>query len=868
MHVDALLTALARHFGVPESPPGPALLDAVAERLDGGGAGAGRLDSAIERVAGMARLELRGRLPIRGVDPQLDALALGLNFLAEELHGSTVARSYLNRLFGALGEALFVVDGAGVVVDVNPMAEQMTGREGAELVGSAFSDHVSGLDWVSDLGAAVARGRAVDQALFVNADGATTPTRLVVTPVSDREGAPSFVCVAADLTWQKQLEAALSQALAEAVSAVEQKSTFLANMSHEIRTPINGVVGMTGLLLNTSLSAPQREMADAIESSGRALLDVVNDILDFSKIEAGMLELESLHFDLHEVCEEIVALHAYAAQTKGLELILDVRLPEPFWVHGDAGRIRQVLNNLLSNAVKFTDAGEVTLSVGPERHGVAFGVRDAGIGMTPQTMAQVFDSFTQADSSTSRRYGGSGLGLTVCRELVLMMEGTLDCQSLLGEGSEFTVHLPLLPTEPPHGRLSEDPQTALVGIPVLAVDDNPTNLRVLGLQLQSWGARPVLATCAEEALERARQATASGDPARVHVLDHQMPGWDGLELARALLVSDDVAPAPTILLTSLAEPPAAVELRRAGVGRFLTKPCRPRRLRRAIVQLLRGGSDPVANLPSNGLPELATRTRVLVVEDNAINQKVALGYLRSYGFAADAVADGNEALEALGRIPYGLVLMDVRMPVMDGFAATRAIREMVLPGGRPIVLGLSADATEETRQRCLDVGMDDFVPKPVTEGRLRSALLRWLPAQEWLGEAEETPPPGASRPVAAGFCFDPAPLEKLIQLSALTGETALWRETLDGFRTQCPERLSALQAAVAAGHREARVDIAHAWRGMCLTTGAVALARLCERIERAGDETSSDALHAMMERVEEEMNRTLAKMEAFALTRG
>jgi signal transduction histidine kinase/DNA-binding response OmpR family regulator len=576
---------------------------------------------------------------------------------------------------------------------------------------------------------------------------------LTVTALRDNDGTTTgFLAMGKDITGRKAAEAALSQAARDlerknielaqardkALQAAQLKTDFLATMSHEIRTPMNAIIGMTGLLLDTALTDDQHEFVDTVRRSSDALLTLVNDILDFSKIEAGKLHFEQLAFDLRTTVEDTLELLAEQAQSKGLELIGLVDAAVPTGVVGDPGRLRQILVNLIGNAIKFTSTGEVFVHITRDAQSgtdhLRFTITDTGIGISPEAQTRLFQAFMQADSSTTRRFGGTGLGLAICRRLVTQMQGQIGVESRPGQGSSFWFTAPF-----PESVMAVPPSTfswsRLRGRRILLVDQNQTARRALRQELTAHGIECAGARSGLQGLEMARTAAAMQKPFDLALIELHLAEMDGFETATLFKRDPATAATRLVILTTVGRRGDGNRAHMLGIDAYLTKPLRQTQLLECLCLLLDHAAG--ARVASPDSPSLITRhtltetqaanhPRLLLAEDNAVNQKVACKMLEKLGYRVDVAANGQEAVAAHERSPYPLIFMDCQMPEVDGFEATALIRRMEGRSAHTPIIAMTANAMQGDRERCLAAGMDDYVAKPVRPQDLQAILDTWL----------------------------------------------------------------------------------------------------------------------------------------------
>ena len=765
------------------------------------------------------------------------------------------ARKDIDRFFGLALDLMVIVSVDGRFIRVNPAVVETLGYSPEELTGRRFVDFLHPDDVALTLDAFASQAAGNSVAALENRyrckDGSYRWLLWSATAVEDG----MVFATALDVTERRLMEDELRSSRERALETSRLKSEFVANMSHEIRTPLNGVVSMAELLLGTRLSGEQAEYAQVALTSAEALMRVINDILDFSKIEAGKLEIVKEDFSIRAAVEDVVEIAGVGAVDRGLELDVVVEDDVADVLRGDGSRIRQVLTNLVSNAIKFTVAGRVTVTAGVEESAGAgeqlrLEVADTGIGIDPAQLPALFAPFSQADATTTRRYGGTGLGLCISKQLVELMGGRIGAHSAPGQGSRFWFTVPY---EPGAGFGSETLGSDLTGTRVLVVDDVAADRQAMERRLTAWGISPDSAFDALSALRQLRRATETGRPFEAALIDLSMPEMDGLELARAIKAVPALRSTRLILVT--ASPVPAAEAEAAGIEAQLVKPVRQSRLYDQLVTVLhkeRAAPSLVPAPTAEPAAGSAGRGQVLLVEDNQINQFAAVRLLQTLGFRVDVAANGRQAIAMTARTDYAAVFMDCQMPDVDGYTAARVIRrrERHTDTHLPIV-ALTAHALEGDRQKCLDAGMDDYVAKPLRVQTIQ-ALIDRLPG---LG-GRRPPAPAAPGGDDDGELFDPSLLSEI-------GDRRTEGMLVAMFIEQASKRLPALASAIAAGDSQRLHSLAHGLKGSAATVGANRMSELSRQLCELGEAAPVPATTELHSRLVDALAQTSAAMNAY-----
>lgn len=772
----------------------------------------------------------------------------------------------------ASADAYIAMDEEGRIRSWSGQAEHTFGWTAGETIGKYVADliippefrdaHWTGLRRYLETGAGNIIGKRIELR-GLHKDGREFPIEMVIWAVRSGEKTV-FSAFCHDITERQKAAAELAAARDRAVELSRLKSEFVANMSHEIRTPMNGVVGMVDLLYRTDLTSEQREYTETVRRSAEALLYVINDILDFSKIEAGRMELDSVQFDLAVVIEEAGELLAGAAQTKGLELTTSIDQDVPVTVTGDPGRLRQVLLNLLGNAVKFTDEGEVTIRCSVERADdaahtcVRFEISDTGCGIQEEDRPRLFESFSQLDPSLTRRHGGTGLGLVISKRLVELMHGEIGVESTPGLGSTFWFTVEFAVSRSDGARTLPVPNS-IAGIRVLVVDDNATNREVLSKMLSSWKLDTSTSPNAKAAFDLLKSETNSGRPFSIVILDSNMPGMGGADLARLIADDSSLRSVKRLLLTSSGELGRARGSRDSQndvIDAYLSKPVRQSSLLNTILELLDRDGRLTRRTERSAPVAQTTKQRILVAEDNAVNQIVTREMLNKMGYEVDIASNGREAVDAALRVPYAAVLMDCQMPVMDGYEATAELRRREGRTRHTVVIALTAHAMQGDAEKCLQAGMEDYLSKPVSWEDLGSVLQRWI--------GEVTPTSQSHSPTSTGHMttLDISTLEKIVDTTNdPESRSSLMRNLVEAFVETGKTQLVGLRTAIGNDPEEVR-SFAHKLKGGSATLGATRLASLCQELETLAADRQTERFHELWMQISDEFKSVCGALQA------
>jgi len=768
-------------------------------------------------------------------------------------------------------EAIWTKDLAGVITSWNSGAAAMFGYPPSEAMGRALNVAESTPEEEESRRRRLVAGEKFSyDARAMTRSSTSIDIQVAVAPLlDDANRCIGSIAVARDVTQHKRSEEALRLAREAAEAASQAKSSFLARMSHEIRTPMNGVLGMTELLLETGLTSTQRKYAETVQRSGQNLLGIINDLLDFSKIEAGKLELENVEMDLRRTIEDVVDLLAERAHSKGLELACSIPANLVTHVRGDPLRLGQVLTNLVGNAIKFTEQGSVVIRVSSveetAKHvSMRFEVSDTGAGISLEAQTRIFDEFSQADGSTTRKHGGSGLGLAISKQLVGMMGGSIHVESALGAGSTFSFTSRF---EKQETQAQEDSRSApmgmLTGVRALIVESTAINRGILHSQMSNWGMTNRVAATPEQAVDLLSQAAARGAPYDIAIIDLGLPGMDALELARTIRFRGEITKLRLVMLTR-----RQVDIRNAreaGIDACLAKPVRQTVLYECLVNVMAGQSQepaapPVAREPASAAPA-KIRGNILLVEDNLINQQVALGILQIQGYNVTVVNNGREALDSHSQGDFDLILMDCHMPEMDGFEATREIRgrERTFTGKRVPIVALTANAMAQDREECLNAGMDDHLSKPFSMQTLQDMLDRWMPAAASVPATAAQPAPRSH--AKAGEVLDRQVLEQLSKVRT-NGKPELLARVINLYLAESPKLVQKLKQAAGASDARAIARSAHSLKSSSANVGAKVLSGYCADIEASARRADTEEARKILAKIETEHGSVQSALSA------
>jgi two-component system sensor histidine kinase/response regulator len=773
------------------------------------------------------------------------------------------------RIVESTFDAFMAMDDTGMITDWSTQAEVMFGWSRAEAIGKSVASIIR---WEQDgegaqhslrdlLGMERSHLRERIEVTACRRDGHEFPVEAAISSL--QLGANSlFTAFVHDVSKRKREEREKEEARAAAEEGSRAKGEFLANMSHEIRTPLNGVIGMTDLALETELTREQRDYLETVKLSADSLLGVINGILDFSKIEAGKVELEQADFELRECMEATLKTLALRADEKGLELLCDFAAEVPDMVKGDAGRLRQILVNLVGNAIKFTNKGEVALKVQPEREEgnrvtLHFEVSDTGIGIAPDKLDSIFESFAQADTSTTREYGGTGLGLTISKRLIELMGGTIWIESVLGVGSQFhfTIQLDRSEFKPGEDNVMAPPEM-LAGVRVLVIDDNRTNRRILEGLLRSWGMEPTVVSGAEDALAVLDGCREPSHSFRLIVTDMHMPKMDGFGLVERIKQRGGPATATIMMLTSAGHRGDAARCQQLGIAAYLLKPVRKVELREAIAKLL-GAKEQIPSstmITRDSLKEERDPGQsldILLAEDNIVNQKLAVRLLEKRGHKVMVAGNGREALAALDQRPYDLVLMDVQMPELGGIEATIMLREKEkLTGSHQFIVAMTALVMKNDRERCLAAGMDGYLAKPIRPQELDEALDACM-AKRGISSKE------VSRTEVSDHSVNADEL-----LERLDGDRTFLAELTDLFRADYPRQIHLIREAIQQNDAPGVKQASHALKGALSNLAASQAREIAANLERLGASGNLAPATIVLGDLEKEITRAVESLDA------